>query len=154
MVLFHPSPFWIETPKFYFRWSCRVWKVCIVCMVCTQSARACPPMYRYIPCMNRVSTNPKCAYSFFNFDAITMSSHVTSMRECTNIGKSPWNVIKLLYVYTAIRIVYRDMHYLKHVYTAIRIVYRRTAGGQDSRCIVYLIFSHSQLEEQVSYFLL
>ena len=90
-------------------------------------------IYRYIPCMNRVSTNPKCTYIFFNFDAITMSSHVTSMRECTNIGKSPWNVIKLLYVYTAIRIVYRDMHYLKHVYTAICIVYRRMAGGQDSR---------------------
>lgn len=89
-------------------------------------------IYRYIPCMNRVSTNPKCTYIFFNFDAITMSSHVTSMRECTNIGKSPWNVIKLLYVYTAIRIVYRYMHFLKHGYTSICIVYRRTAGGKDS----------------------
>ncbi len=27
MVLFHPPPFWIEPPKFYFRWSCRVWKL-------------------------------------------------------------------------------------------------------------------------------
>ena len=52
--------------------------------------------------------------------------------------KIPLKCNKLLYVYTghntAIRIAYRDVHYLKHVYTAIHIVYRLTAWGQDSRC--------------------
>jgi hypothetical protein len=36
--------FWIKTLKFYFLWSWRVWKACIVCMVHTKSAQACPQM--------------------------------------------------------------------------------------------------------------
>ena len=36
----------------------------------------------YIPCMNRVSTNPKCAYSFFNSDANTIiwNTHTLKFR--------------------------------------------------------------------------
>ncbi len=92
-------------------------------------------IYRYIPCMNRVSTNPKCAYSFFKSDANTMSSACEQYAWMYKHWKITLKCNTSLYVYTSICIVYRDMHYLKHAYTCICIVYRIPAGGQDSRCI-------------------
>ena len=91
-------------------------------------------IYRYIPCMNRVSTNPKCAYSFFKSDANTMSSACEQYAWMYKHWKITLKCKTSLHVYTCICIVYRDMHYLKHAYTCICMVYRIPAGGQDSRC--------------------
>ena len=84
--------------------------------------------------MNRVSTNPKCAYSFFKSDANTMSSACEQYAWMYKHWKITLKCKTSLHVYTSICIVYRDMHYLKHAYTCICMVYRIPAGGQDSRC--------------------
>ena len=84
--------------------------------------------------MNRVSTNPKCAYSFFKSDANTMSSACEQYAWMYKHWKITLKCKTSLHVYTCICIVYRDMHYLKHAYTCICMVYCIPAGGQDSRC--------------------
>ena len=45
-----------------------------------------------------------------------------------------------LCVHTAIRMVYRNVHHLKHIYTSIRMVYRIMAGGQDSKWFHFMYF--------------
>ena len=79
--------------------------------------------------------------------------HAYLSHETTSWSRQNWkNCMRILdlcllcsyMVYTGIRIVYWDMHNLKHVYTAICIVYRRTAGGQDSRWWLFCIFKFCQ----------
>ena len=64
-------------------------------------------IYRYIPCMNRLSTNPKMCIQFFQFwrdhDVVSCDKYAWMYKR----WKIPLKCNELLYVYTAIRIVYR-----------------------------------------------
>ena len=89
-------------------------------------------------------SRPKSKMSIQFFSILTPDHDVMSWDKYAWMFKR-WKITlkcdKSLCVYTAIRMVYRDVHHLKHVNTSIRMVYRIMAGGQDSRWNRRLSFS-------------